>query len=183
MLNESRRRMSRISTLLVGAAVTFLAGSCSGIRGDLCQGGRALVSVSYIGKGPVGLVQKLTYYSDGRLRLDAANLKTYCSSVGSSERERLNQLLESDEIDQELDEFGKNLRYPKCFLQEDISLEISAKVATARIDALQGALLALVEELEVGANQAFGRAYMISIVQRSTQQDCPLDEHDAARQR
>lgn len=172
MLRGSRSSMKMVGLLLSTASLLLSVSSCSGMQCNAQKSARALASVSYVSRGPVGIVQELTYFSDGELRLDATNFRSYCSMVVASERHKIRAVLESPDISRELENFGKSLRYPECFIQEEVTIEVGGRVGSARIDALNGTILALVEELERAAKGSFNGRYTVSVVERATGQSC-----------
>lgn len=114
----------------------------------------------------------MEYYGDGTLRLEAPNLRTYCGNVDPAVKVRLETILIETDLDEGLRSFGTKLRYPACFIPDTLTVEIRGREATARIDALEGELLALAVVLETEFLKAFGSRYSISIVEYATQQEC-----------
>lgn len=139
---------------------------------SLCRpitGGDSAAFVKYQSKGPVGIIQELHYQENGMIRLEAANGKVYCRAIEPDLRNELDELLQDENL---LSDFGEYLRYPECYLQEELTVGIPGQRVTARIDALNGRLLSLIELLEDISRDQFGKKYMISIVERATQQQC-----------
>lgn len=165
-------------------ALHWLGLGCSGlVLGSLTLGcasvpckpgstGEPDVSLTYISGGPAGLQEQIEYYENGLVVLGAMNGETYCSEASPSVRRELEDLLEQGEVERALDRFGDNLRYPDCFIQEELSIEIRGHASAARIDALNGLLLSIVERLDRVAKDEFGRKYMTSIVERATDWEC-----------
>lgn len=159
--------------LVFGLVVcVMLATGCSTI---VCSSGadnEPAVSLTYLSGGPAGLVEKIEYHEDGLLVLGAMNGKIYCSKLSPDTRREVNKVLAKNEWSEELEGFGDSLRYPSCFIQEDVTIELGDLSSTARIDALEGSLLDLVEILDKAAKHEFGRNYMTSILERATEQIC-----------
>lgn len=122
--------------------------------------------------GPVGLIQKVSYFEDGIIRLDGADLESYCSRVSSVAKAALTDRLESRELPARLEEFGDKLRYRECFLPEEVTITLRGQVATARVDALEGDLLSLVEHLEEASREQFREKHQFSVVNQATHRTC-----------
>lgn len=167
-----KEHLVRVPTWLLASALALPGSlSCSAAHCPPSDE-TAVISMTYLMTGTVGLRQNLSYYEPGILRLESANGKTYCARPAGSRNGGLIAMIANANVPTRLEEFGGYLRYPGCFIQESLTVQAAGRRKTARVDALEGELLAIVEELEELATSTFGRKYQFSVVRQATEQPC-----------
>lgn len=156
------------------AAAFFLMGCASG--GQSCprdSDSLAEVSLLYESRGPVGLVQELSYLEGGVLKLSATNGKAYCVHLAPERGEEISRLLEDPSLVGTVRSFGDEFRFPEeCFIPEHMTVQLGAIRRTARVDALRGSLLTLAQAMQASAREAFGGHYSVDIIDRATNRLC-----------
>jgi hypothetical protein len=111
-------------------------------------------------------------YEDGRVRLLGADWRTYCAQLPQDLHAELTFILAEESFLESLDTFGTKLTCPDHLLLVEIEVRYKFISRSARIDALSGQLLLVIELLEEGLKEVFGPDYQISILERLAELTC-----------
>jgi hypothetical protein len=95
-----------------------------------------------------------------------ADLKTYCGRLPPKSEEKLRSILASPRFTGELHRFGEADELKDHFVPETLHITHGIISRSAPVDSLSGSLLQLMEILEEGAAEEFGKHYQISVVER-----------------